>query len=127
MVDMVTIVNRVTVVNIVIMAIMVTMDPLDLAKLRQAVVRPANLQRLWNLADKPDGLCTKHSTPTYCMELSWYYSNIKIMLVIVQTYQQRFYSKSVVIPKSYQKWKDTVYYVTILPESGLVSLVITYY
>ena len=55
MVDMVTIVNRVTVVNIVIMAIMVTMDPLNLAKLGQAVVRPANLQRLWNLADKPDG------------------------------------------------------------------------
>ena len=58
MIDMITIVNRVTVVNIVIMAIMVTMDPLDLAKLRQAVVRPANLQRLWNLADKPDGTCT---------------------------------------------------------------------
>ena len=79
MVHMVTTVNRVTVVNIVIMAIM---DPLDLAKLGQAVVRPANLPRLWNLADKPDGLCTKHSTPTYCirgMELSWYYSNIKIM------------------------------------------------
>ena len=56
MIDMITIVNRVTVVNIVIMAIMVTMDPLDLAKLRQAVVRPANLQRLWNLADKPDFL-----------------------------------------------------------------------
>ena len=121
MIDMITIVNRVTVVNIVIMAIMVTMDPLDLAKLRQAVVRPANLQRLWNLADKPDGLCTKHSTPTYCMELSWYYSNIKIMLVIVQTYQQRFYSKSVVIPKSYQKWKDTVYYVIILPEVWLIT------
>ena len=62
------------------------------------------------------------------MELSWYYSNIKIMLVIVQTYQQRFYSKSVIIPKSYQKWKDTVYYVTILPEvSHDLSLVITYY
>ena len=78
MVHMVTIVNRVTVVNIVIMAIM---DPLDLAKLGQAVVRPANLQRLWNLGDKPDGSCTKHSTPTYCirsMELSWYLSNIKI-------------------------------------------------
>ena len=82
MAHMVTIVNRVTVVNILIMSIMVTMDPLDLAKLGQAVVRPANLPRLWNLADKPDGLCTKHSTPTYCirgMELSWYYSNIKIM------------------------------------------------
>ena len=82
MIDMITFVNRVTVVNIVIMAIMVTMDPLDLAKLGQAVVRPANLQRLWNLADKPDGSCTKYSTPTYCirsMELSWYYSNIKIM------------------------------------------------
>ena len=46
MVHMVTIVNRVTVVNILIMSIMVTMDPLDLAKLRQAVVRPANLQKL---------------------------------------------------------------------------------
>ena len=81
MVHMVTIVNRVTVVNILIMSIMVTMDPLDLAKLGQAVVRPANLQRLWDLANKPDGLCTKHSTPTYCirsMELSWYLSNIKI-------------------------------------------------
>ena len=85
MVHMVTIVNRVTVVNgvtVVNIVIMAIMDPLDLAKLGQAVVRPANLQRLWNLADKPDGLCTKHSTPTYCirsMELSWYYSNIKIM------------------------------------------------
>ena len=46
MVHMVIIVNRVTVVNILIMSIMVTMDPLDLAKLGQAVVRPANLQRL---------------------------------------------------------------------------------
>ena len=55
MVDMVTIVNRVTVVNIVIMSSMVTMDPLDLAKLGQAVVCPANLQRLWNLANKPNG------------------------------------------------------------------------
>ena len=82
MVHMIIIVNRVTVVNILIMSIMVTMDPLDLAKLGQAVVRPANLQRLWNLADKPDGLYTKHPTPTYCirsMELSWYYSNIEIM------------------------------------------------
>ena len=82
MVHMVTIVNRVTVVNIIIMSISVTMDALDLAKLGQAVVRPANLQRLCNLADKPDGLCTKHSTPTYCirsMELSWCCSNIKIV------------------------------------------------
>ena len=47
-----------------------------------------------------------------------------IILVIVQTYQQRFYSKSVVIPKSYQKWKDTVYYVTILPEVWVWLLII---
>ena len=73
MVHMVTMVTRVTVVTMVIMVIMVKWIPHNLAKLGQAVVRPANLQRLWNLGDKPDGSCTKHSTPTYCirsMELS---------------------------------------------------------
>ena len=73
MVHMVTIVTRVTMVTMVIMVIMIKWIPLNLAKLGQAVVSPANLQRLWNLEDKSDGSCTKHSTPTYCirsMELS---------------------------------------------------------